>query len=91
MRFQLQGDLCQMASQKIALQHMGYTFNSTIPPDITGSNFGGTIKGALQLIWENSMDGWWNYKDELIKENICTEEEFKETLRIQVENKKKMI
>lgn len=72
--FYLNGDLCQMATQKTFLCNQGFCVGQTdVYPTIKKSD----VKMALTMFWANKVEGWWNYKEALIDNGICTEDEFK--------------
>ena len=35
---------------------------------------------ALNIIWSEKIEGWWNYKEEFLKYNVCSAQKFKEEL-----------
>jgi hypothetical protein len=75
--FFLEGDLCQMGNQKrFLIEHGIRTEQVNVYPVVKGSD----LKRALTLIWENRVDGWWHYKNEYVKLEICTEEQFDKRL-----------
>lgn len=39
------------------------------------------FKNALQLLYQNRIEWWWNQRSNLIKYKICTNDEFIEKLR----------
>jgi hypothetical protein len=88
-RYSLNGDLNQMVVQKRYLQTecVGFVIiqESSFFPLIESES---EYERALNCFWNDRVDGWWNYKDHLIKYLVCTEEEFKDVLREQVEAKK---
>jgi hypothetical protein len=43
---------------------------------------------ALAIIWLDKVAGWWNYKDDLFKYGICTEEQYTGSLKRSVERHK---
>lgn len=87
MMFCFRGDLCQMADQERELRRQGFAVgNSDVYPVVNSEE---EYKKALQFIWDRKINGWWNYKDDLVKYGICDAEEFTSVLRRQVEAKEK--
>lgn len=73
----LQGDLSQMSTQMNLLTSNGIDVQvSGGIPCIKESDF----NKAMQLIYDNETEGWWNYKDTFINCKICTRTEFKHKL-----------
>lgn len=69
----LNGDLCQMSSQKRILEGQGFSIEQTdVYPTVKEED----TERALLYFYINKTDGWWNYEDDFIKEGICTKEEF---------------
>lgn len=77
----LNGDLNQIFIQKRFLENNFYKFDSNLPPRLNEEESMGTPENALKLLWENKIEGWWNYKTHLIQFNICTEEEYWKELK----------
>lgn len=79
-QFSLSGDLSQMAAQERFLVGRGLSVerNDVYPGLFTGADF----RKALQLLWENRIDGWWHYEAEYAKYGICDSKKFREALRI---------
>lgn len=82
MNYALDGDLNQMSIQKRYLQNECAGFNI-----ISQSGYWQPFlenkeeyDRAISCFWLDKVEGWWNYKSQLIKNNICTEEEFFEVL-----------
>jgi hypothetical protein len=71
--FFLQGDLCQMSSQRSFLNSRGVeTKQNNVYPCVRSCD----ISKALGLIWESKTEGWWHYMDEYIQHSICTKDEY---------------
>ena len=71
--FYLEGDLCQMSSQREALNSRGVqTKQNNVYPCVKECD----KTKALTIIWENRVEGWWHYEDLYVKRNICTKDEF---------------
>ena len=71
--FFLDGDLNQMSVQRSFLNKHGIeTKQNNVYPCLKEED----VSKSLKLIWEFEVDGWWHYKKEYVKYNICTEEEF---------------
>lgn len=70
----LSGDLCQMSTQEqyLANQGMNLGHNDVYPGFKTQEEY----LEAIRLIWQNRIEGWWNYERELVKAGICTQNEF---------------
>jgi hypothetical protein len=85
-RYLLKGDLRQMSIQGEFLRNRG------IDARATGGNVGvcseEDYKKSLRLIWSNKVEGWWNYKDDLLKYGICQAERFDSALNIECERNK---
>jgi hypothetical protein len=76
--FFLQGDLCQMATQRLFLSKRGFDLKqNNVYPCLKQCD----VERALTTIWIYKPDGWWHYSDEYVKYNICTKEEFMNTLK----------
>ncbi len=70
----LNGDLGQMGTMKRRLQAAGFTVvNADVYPVIEGAD---EIKRALQYLYDNFVEGWWNQRQACIKYGIATFEEF---------------
>ncbi|APF25145.1 MULTISPECIES: hypothetical protein [Clostridium] len=70
----LNGDLNQMSIQKTQLLAKGIQIlQCDVYPAINEKK--DYIK-ALRIIWNEKIEGWWNYKGEFLEYKICTEEEF---------------
>lgn len=67
----LNGDLNQMYTQMDFLRQRGIsvTVDEGIPR-VSAADYERSIKA----IYENSIIGWWNYRDDLISLGICTRE-----------------
>lgn len=71
--FFLDGDLCQMGTQREFLSSRGIkTQQCNVYPCLKKSD----VKRALSLIWEFRVPGWWHYKSFYIQHEICTEEQY---------------
>lgn len=75
--FYLNGDLCQMGAQKSFLIDRGF--------DVQQSDVYPVLKQedktrALKAIWESRCDGWWHYREDYIKLDICSGEEWGKAL-----------
>lgn len=74
----LNGDLNQMYKQFSYLTDRGFdVITEGGIPQVESSSYG----LAVLEIYENSISGWWNYRDYLISHGICTQEQFMEKLR----------
>jgi hypothetical protein len=73
----LSGDLNQMATQRIFLKRRGLNLNQVDVYPVVNKD---DVIQALTMIWVDSIEGWWHYKDEYIKYDICTEDQFKAKL-----------
>ena len=75
--FYLDGDLSQMSNQKQFLVKNGFDVKQNdVYPCLKQED----VKSALELIWNNRVDGWWHYSKKYVEHNICTEEEFRNRL-----------
>ena len=81
----LDGDLCQMAAQATFLRNHGIDveFNNVYPCVKESEK-----QEAFEFIWKYKCNGWWNYETQYIELNICTKEEFKQTLSEWCDNQK---
>lgn len=69
--FFMRGDLCQMSTQKQFLIAKGFDVKqNNVYPCIKKHD----VKMALQLIWQNKVEGWWHYEDKYVEFKICTKE-----------------
>ncbi|OPH61783.1 hypothetical protein BC351_00655 [Paenibacillus ferrarius] len=88
MKFFLDGDLNQLAIQKNCLetQCKGFklNFESGFPPCLDSQE---EYDRAVSCIWMDKVEGWWNYKRDLIYSGHCTEEKFYEVLRARNSNR----
>ena len=79
MKFLLNGDLNQMGTQELELRRRGFKMGQwDVYPGFESET---EYIRALSTIWIASIIGWWNYKEDLIKYKICTEEEYLKKLR----------
>ena len=70
----LTGDLSQMSTQMNFLQSNGIDVKvDGGRPVIQDKDY----KKAIQLIYDNETEGWWNYKDTFIAQGICTKVQWK--------------
>jgi hypothetical protein len=74
-----QGDLKQLSAQRRHLEICGFEIES-IDVFSAVSTEAEKIQ-AIRSFYNLSVDGWWNYQDELIQYGICTQEEFLQKLR----------
>lgn len=73
----LNGDLDQMYTQMKFLNERGIiTSVQGGIPQVNSSQW----SNALNMIFFYRIKGWWNYRDELIKMGVCTEEQYVEAL-----------
>lgn len=83
--FYLSGDLCQMSTQKGFLCNQGFDVSQRdVHPVLKEED----VPRALKLIYQNRVEGWWNYKEKYVKLSICTAEEFDTALEIQCSRSK---
>ena len=68
------GDLRQIAAQMEFLRKHGFQIGSVnaFPAVRTEED----LKKGLTLIWNNKVDGWWNYKDRFSRYGICSDADF---------------
>jgi hypothetical protein len=83
----LNGDLNQMSIQADVLRANGFTitFSDVYPIVQTEDEF----KRALKLFWDRQVPGWWNYREKMLKYEICTEDQWKEKLDAYCEDERK--
>jgi len=81
--FYLKGDLQSMAEQKEIMVYNGFAVEqSDVYPVLLEKD----KKAALTLIWRGRIAGWWLYEKDLVREGVCTKEEFQaETKKIKDE------
>jgi hypothetical protein len=88
MKYYLSGDLNQMFIQKRYLETECRGFKlkleSGLHPYLDSQE---EFDRAVSCFWLGKVEGWWNYKRDLIKGGHCTEESFYDVLRSRVENK----
>ena len=83
--FSIDGDLNQMGEQQQFLRHIFIDVQqSGVVPVIKSED----VKRALTAIFGSRVPGWWHYKSKYIELGICTAEEFKSALEIQVKRNK---
>ena len=75
MSYLLDGDLNQMSIQKEKLLEKGLPVSQIDVYPAFDSKI--DYLRALKMIWNDKIEGWWNYKNELVKNEICTNEQFK--------------
>lgn len=76
-KFFLEGDLCQMSTQREFLNSRGIkTRQNNVYPCLKESD----VPKAMYLIWNNRVEGWWHYEELYVKHSICTKEEFRARL-----------
>lgn len=81
--FTFSGDLNQMSVQKAFLQDNFFEVGQCgVYPAVKDQE---TFDRAIKAIWENRVEGWWNYKDKLITLQACTNDEFMAALKVSVE------
>lgn len=80
-KFLFSGDLCQMATQARFLGEHGFRVgNVNVYPAVATKE---EYHNAIKLIWENRIDGWWHYRDVLVKKlKACTDKEFDQALGV---------
>lgn len=80
----LDGDLCSMSAQKDFLIGHGVSvkFNNVYPCVRECDK-----ERTFQLMWKYKCDGWWLYSKQYLELDICTKEEFKDTLDRWCDNK----
>ncbi|MBU2704102.1 L-rhamnose mutarotase [Sporomusaceae bacterium BoRhaA] len=82
-----QGDLHQLGVQSLFLRRNGFDIEQV---DVFSAvETEDEYNEAIALFYQNRVEGWWNYKDELIKYRICTEDEFKKALQESVDRKRR--
>ena len=82
------GDLNQMGLIEDALRGAGFpVVKSDVYPGFP-ENDKETYVRALRFVYERRIEGWWNQREKLIEHGICTEDEFKIALGVQVETSK---
>lgn len=79
MKYHLDGDLRQMGIQESYLRQFNIKLDSWDIHRYFVSEY--DYKLSLRIFWNNSVDGWWNYKDELIKYDVCTLDQYNDKLR----------
>ena len=77
----LQGDLSQLAIQKIFLEKNFVDVTGNVPLYVPDED----DKRVLATLWVHKVAGWWNYKEDLIKHEICNESQWLEELSASVE------
>lgn len=76
-KFYLTGDLLQMVTQEEFLSARGFDIRQNdVYPCLKEKD----KKAALQLIWDNKVDGWWHYDNAYADLGICTLKEFGKAL-----------
>ncbi len=75
----LKGDSVEMGIQSEFLALRGYDLDvNEGTPSVKDSSY----PQSLKLMYLYDIEGWWNYKDELIAYGICTEEQFNERFKL---------
>ena len=82
-------DLSKMGQQEEFLVKKGFDIGhqDVYPAVKTEEEY---VKG-LQLIYENKVDGWWIYHDDLLKFGVCTHEEYTVQFDLMIEASKKRV
>jgi hypothetical protein len=76
--FFLRGDLCQMTTQRSFLSNRGFDLKqNNVYPCLKQCD----VKNALTAIWTYKPEGWWHYVDEYVEYDICTKEDFLNSLK----------
>ena len=79
-----QGDLNQMATQELFLRRRGYNVKQVdVYPALQTE---GEYVSALRRLYDNRVIGWWCYRDQLVKYEICTLDEYRAELKKSVEH-----
>lgn len=77
-----QGDLHQLGVQSLFLRQNGFDIEQV---DVFSAvETEDEYNMAIAMFYQSRVEGWWNYKEELIKYGICTEDEFKTALQVSV-------
>lgn len=84
--FLLDGDLNQMGIQERFLRDRGFAVGrrNVYPALKTEEEF----NDAIKAIWKSRTSGWWQYRRQLVKNNVCTEEEFKQALDFECDHRR---
>ena len=74
------GDLQQMGTIYTVLLEAGFkVVKSNVYPGFPRDQLEEYIR-ALRYVYENRIKGWWNQEKDLIKHEICTQEEYDKAL-----------
>lgn len=76
--FSFNGDLNCMGIQAQFLKLKGFdiAFNDVYPCVKTEDEF----KRAIKLIFDNDVEGWWNYREKILKYGICDEQTWQQKI-----------
>jgi len=80
-----QGDLNQLSDQRRFLSMRGFDVEQVDVFSAVATKE--EYVNAIKAIYESRINGWWNYRDELIENGICTLEQYKENLKKSVERR----
>lgn len=82
-----QGDLCQLSDQRRFLEQRGFDIERV---DVySGVETEQEYVSAIRALYQSCVNGWWNYRDDLIKHGVCTIEEFQAKLKRSVESNRR--
>jgi len=84
--YTLDGDLGQMSTMSRTLALAGFPVGQngvypSLPNEVQ-------YKKALEYLYKHETDGWWNQSRDMIKNGICTEEQYKAKLEASCNRKR---
>jgi len=81
-----QGDLHQLGVQELFLRQQGFNVKQVdmLPALTTKEEY---IR-ALRAIYNQYVEGWWNYQYQCVRYGICTEDEFKQKFKSYMQRRK---
>jgi hypothetical protein len=77
--FLLNGDLRQMSEQGAFLRNRGFSVEQN---DVYPSLREEDVTPALRILWNEKVEGWWQYRTALVQRKICTEAQWKKALSV---------
>jgi len=76
--YSFRGDLSQMSRIGRILSQAGFSIDySDVYPGVKTKD---EFKRALELLFKFKVEGWWNQRDALIENGVCTDEEYRRAL-----------
>ena len=78
------GDLNQQAIQRRLLSTIPIGYIEYEKVDVYCSISNNDIVRFVSMMYTRKIEGWWLYNEELIEHNVCTVEQYRESLKQEV-------